>query len=121
LVHYVVPFLALLDALVFDIKGKIRPIDPLLWLIQPFSYLLYTLLYVAFGGVYQLGETVTRVPYFFLDVASIGITGVLLWLLIIVGMFVLLGYAYWGVDYFRRVDTNYLQHKTDDTTPTRST
>lgn len=119
LVHYVVPFLALLDALVFDIKGKIRPIDPILWLVQPFSYLLYTLIYVALGGFYQLGETVTHVPYFFLDVASIGISGVLMWMLIIVGMFVLLGYAYWGVDYLRRVDTNYLNHQTDKSNQTR--
>lgn len=96
LLHYLMPLGVFADWLFFDKKGEIRPVEPLFWAAIPLLYLLYVVIYTSLGGRYQ--NSIGTAPYFFLDTASLGIGGVLLWLLAITAGFFALSYLFIGLD-----------------------
>ena len=49
LVHIVTPVLVIVDWLLFIPKGEIKPYDPLLWALIPYSYLAFAFIYSAAG------------------------------------------------------------------------
>ncbi len=79
LVHGVVPFGVLFDYLAFDRKGRFRWYYPLYGCLPPLAYLGYVFVYTLLGGRFigRLGSV--SAPYFFLDVAAIGVEGVAVW------------------------------------------
>ena len=102
LLHYLVPSAAFMDWVLFDRHTKLHVKDPIIFLIQPFVYLFYTIIYTSLGGIYRLGDTIYYYPYFFLDVSQYGYFGVFLWSLLILMFYLILGYGLFVLHRFRR-------------------
>ncbi len=99
LVHYITPLMTIGDYILFDKKGGFRWHYPFAWTAIPLLYPVYVLIYNLCGGGYtQTDGTVSPYPYFFLDIDTLGIGGVLRWVLIIFVAFVALGYVFVGID-----------------------
>ncbi|MEA5050890.1 MAG: Pr6Pr family membrane protein [Oscillospiraceae bacterium] len=93
--HYVVPVLVLLDWLLFDRKGWMKPLSPLLWTVFPLAYFALALIAGAarlsdFGG--------SRYPYPFIDVDARGLPAVLLTAAVLLAFFIALGYGFYFAD-----------------------
>ena len=72
LIHSLTPILVLLEVIFYQRKGLVKVYYPLVWLVFPLFYWLFTLLYVALGGDFN-GETyVSDHPNFFLNFADHG-------------------------------------------------
>lgn len=83
LVHSLVPCGVLADYLLFDTKGRFRWYYPVYGCLPPLTYLAYVCVYIMLGGHFigRLGST--SVPYFFLDITTIGLRGVTVWCLLL--------------------------------------
>lgn len=88
-VAVVLPFLVLLDWLLFDPKGRFRTSDPVLWLIPAIIYYLYTLVRARLGQPLSTGE---QYPYDFLSPDYLGWSGVLFNILFIVVILLIVGF-----------------------------
>jgi hypothetical protein len=86
LLHVVVPVLALADwLLVGNSQSQVRWWQPLTWLVYPATYLGLALLVLNHAG--------RRAPYYFLDPDSVGLPAVVANTGVLLGIFLLLGYA----------------------------
>lgn len=106
--HVVVPLMALVDCLLFDEPGHLRWRDAWVWLTAPLLYLLEFVVVLAAGG--SLGEGgagpggaghVSRAPYPFLDIDSLGVGQVALNVVALAAGVLLLGLAAVVVDRVR--------------------
>lgn len=95
--HVAAPALFLLDFFLFGEHRRVSVFAPLLSAVLPLLYVVYIFLLGAFvpGFTY---------PYFFLDVNAIGYGGVAVWLLILLAVFLALGYLMWLYDKLVRVN-----------------
>ncbi len=95
--HYVGPVMVVLDWLLFSPKGRLRPTDPLRWLLAPLAYFAYILVRSTFAG--PIGTTGSAFPYGFIDPAVQGGWGPMLRgvAFITLGM-AALGYLIWAID-----------------------
>lgn len=73
LAHYLVPIMVICDFMLFDPKGCVRPVDPILYALIPLIYLLYTFVRAAIGGPLPDGQ---HYPYPFLDASAFGAAAV---------------------------------------------
>jgi hypothetical protein len=87
--HDAIPALYPLYWLAFHPKGRLRWIDPIVWLIYPVVYFAYILLRGAAFGVY---------PYPFVDVIKLGYGGVAFNALLFLAAFFCLGLIFAAVD-----------------------
>ncbi|WP_051335297.1 Pr6Pr family membrane protein [Methylocapsa acidiphila] len=87
--HDAIPALYPLYWLVFHPKGRLRWIDPVIWLIYPIVYFAYILLRGAVFGIY---------PYPFVDVIRLGYSGVAINAMFFLAAFFALGVFFAGVD-----------------------
>lgn len=94
LMHYIIPIMTIFDWLLFDTKGRYSKYDPLFWLIIPFTYFIIMTINGLCGYTFKAGG---HYPYFFMDWDKLGIK-VLLYVLIIIIAFTILGYIYYGID-----------------------
>ena len=81
--HVACPVLFILDTVLFDEHKSVGYLDPLAALIFP---LLYVIVIEIMGA--QSG----RYPYFFLDKNQLGPGGLLTWIAVLLGLFLVLGY-----------------------------
>lgn len=95
LIHIVTPCLLIADWLLFVPKGRLRWTDPLLWALIPYAYLAFALVYGGLGGEFLPGRTY---PYPFLDVATHGVGGVVIRVLVLSVVLVGVGYVYVAID-----------------------
>ncbi len=95
--HFLAPLLFILDYIIFDEKRTISVFAPLYSLIIPLIYVAY---------IFILGAVIPEFsyPYFFLNVNELGYGGVLLWVLGLMGVFVVLGYLLWLWNRFDKLD-----------------
>lgn len=98
IVHTVIPVGFFLDYLLFDQKGRWRASYPVKGLFFPILYLGFTAIRVALGGSYRGMGATRNVPYFFLDVQTLGVRGVASWLGLIGLVVVSSGYVLLGLD-----------------------
>jgi len=91
LLHYIAPALVILDWVLFDQKRVFLWFDPLLWLIIPLLYAIFTFIRAEIGG--EMGGRGSRFPYFFLDVDALGWGQVLGYVGAIALVFTALGYV----------------------------
>ena len=93
--HCILPILFVLDWAVFYERGKTKWIYPLLSMIPPAIYVAYILIRAAILDA--TGRTVAVVyPYYFLNLANLGWSGFLRWMVILLAGF--LGYALCALD-----------------------
>lgn len=94
LVHYLVPIGFLIDGLVLDTKNLYKRFDPWLWTLTPLIYCFFAL----FNGlVLKLpvpGSKDSPFPYFFLNVHTQGVQGVLITSSVIFLAYLLAGYLW---------------------------
>ncbi|MDR1804003.1 MAG: Pr6Pr family membrane protein [Treponema sp.] len=90
LLHYAAPAMVILDWVLFDPRRVFRVFDPLLWLLIPLLYAIFTLIRAEVGG--EMGGRGSRFPYFFLDVDAIGWGGMLAYVGAFAVVFAALGY-----------------------------
>ena len=95
--HFLAPLLFILDYIFFDEKRTLSVFAPLYSLIIPLIYVAY---------IFILGAVIPdfTYPYFFLNVNELGYVGVLLWVLGLLGVFVVLGYLLWLWNRFDKID-----------------
>lgn len=91
LIHIVTPCLLIADWLLFVPKGRFRAVDPLLWTLIPYAYLVFAFGYGALGGEFTPGHTY---PYPFMNVDALGVTGVALWIVALSAALVAVGYVF---------------------------
>lgn len=86
--HVVAPLMFIIDYFLFEEKRSVSIFAPLLSLIIPLAYVCY---------VFILGAAIENFeyPYFFLDVNDLGYGGVMVWVVILVAIFTVLGYLLW--------------------------
>lgn len=95
LVHVVTPLLMIGDWLLFTPKGRMRWVDPLWWLAIPTAYLAFAYTVHAFGGEFGPG---VPYPYPFMDVETLGLGSVVMWLAALGAGVVALGYVIVAID-----------------------
>jgi hypothetical protein len=106
LLHYAAPAMVILDWVLFDPKRAFRGFDPLLWLILPLIYAVFTLIRAEIGG--EIGGKGSRFPYFFLDVDALGWSRTLGYVGVIALVFTALGYVMLLLDwYMGKLKKNY--------------
>nr|WP_201470477.1 Pr6Pr family membrane protein [Microbacterium hydrocarbonoxydans] len=95
LIHIVTPVLMIVDWLLFVPKGAFRWIDPLLWTLIPYAYLVWAFVHGALGGEFTPGQ---RYPYPFMDVDALGILGVTRWVAALTVALVVVGLIFVAID-----------------------
>jgi hypothetical protein len=93
--HYLVPIMVILDLILFDRKGGMRPVDPILYALIPFAYLLYIFVRAKVGGPIVDGQ---YYPYPFLDISVLGVAAVARNIAMLSLAFFAVAYAGYAVD-----------------------
>ena len=95
--HVFAPVLFILDFFLFDEHRTVKIFDPLKSVIIPLIYVVY---------IFILGAAIDgfEYPYFFLDVNDIGYGGVVVWVVILLVVFIAIGYLLWLYDKLAKVD-----------------
>lgn len=81
--HVFCPVLFLVDGIAFDEHKTIGILDPVLAAVLPIFYVVVIEIMGAFTG---------RYPYFFLDMSALGFGGLMMWIGILLGLFLVIGY-----------------------------
>lgn len=95
LIHIITPLLMIVDWLVFAPKGSFRWIDPLLWTLIPYAYLVWAFVYGSLGGEFTPGQ---KYPYPFMDVDALGVGGVAQWVVALTLALVVVGLVFVAID-----------------------
>lgn len=95
LIHIITPLLVIVDWLIFVPKGEFRWIDPLLWTLVPYAYLVWAFAYGALGGEFTPGQ---KYPYPFMDVDVLGVGGVTQWIVALTLALIVVGLVFVAID-----------------------
>lgn len=95
LIHIITPLLVIVDWLIFVPKGEFRWIDPLLWTLIPYAYLVWAFAYGALGGEFTPGQ---KYPYPFMDVDVLGVGGVTQWIVALTLALIVVGLVFVAID-----------------------
>lgn len=93
--HVACPVLFIIDTVLFDEHKSIGILDTFLATVLPVIYVVVIEIMGAHSG---------RYPYFFLDMAQLGFGGLMMWILILLALFLVIGYALFFYDKLIRVD-----------------
>ncbi|HCC35401.1 MAG TPA: hypothetical protein DEQ02_07130 [Ruminococcaceae bacterium] len=98
ILHYLCPVMVFQDYLLFDDKGMYNRRSPFLWISIPVAYVMFALVRGALGG--EISGTGSNYPYPFLDPTPSGAgNSMLLYVGIMLGGFLLLGYIIVALDW----------------------
>ena len=100
IMHVVLPLMFTADWIIFSKHNVAKVYYPLLSTVLPLIYVVFILIRAAILGPSYSG---TLYPYFFLNVAKLGYSGVMLWILILVAVFVVLGYILFLADRYKDI------------------
>lgn len=95
LIHIITPVLMIVDWLLFVPKGAFRWIDPVLWTLLPYTYLVWAFVYGSLGGEFTPGQ---RYPYPFMDVDALGVLGVAQWVVALTVALIVVGLIFVSID-----------------------
>ena len=95
--HCILPILFVLEWVLFYERGKSRWTWPLLSILPPFCYVVYILVRAK---ILQITCRLAPVvyPYYFLNLNSLGWSGFLRWMAILLAAFLVLGFALCAMD-----------------------
>jgi len=94
LIHYVIPFIVLIDYLIFAYKGKFTNFYLMINYIPLTLYVVFIYVYRAQGGLFYLAGNTYEYPYFFMNPNRVG------WINVMLGffaIFVITGVITWSV------------------------
>lgn len=97
--HLLTPLMVLLDWLFFDGKGRMRVWEPVAWPLWPLAYLAVTLILAPISPIRKDDGSFSRYPYPFIDVASLGAGRVAVNVVVLLVLFIVLGYILFGIDH----------------------
>ena len=105
IVHYIVPIMVICDTILFDDRKNYKIYSPILWLIAPLFYFIFTLAGVKLFGAFTDGGLY---PYFFLNISKYGIATVAVNILYLSMFFLVLGYSIYFLDRlkFKKLNTS---------------
>lgn len=90
--HFIAPILAISDWYIFDKKALYRKFEPFIWTIIPLIYLVYSLIRALVFNIPIPDNEESPFPYFFLNIYNLGLTKVIYYCLLILVIFLFLGY-----------------------------
>ena len=90
--HFIAPILAISDWYIFDKKALYRKFEPFIWTIIPLTYLVYSLIRALVFNIPIPDNEESPFPYFFLNIYNLGLTKVVYYCLLILVIFLFLGY-----------------------------
>ena len=93
--HVSCPVLFILDTLLFDEHKSVGYLDPLLSIIPPVIYVVV---------IEIMGSKTGRYPYFFLDMGELGVGGLVKWMVILLSLFIVMGYLLFLYDKLTKVN-----------------
>ena len=101
--HVVLPIMYILDWLLFFDRKKTRWYYPIVSIIFPIAYVIFLLIQaiiLKFDSSILIPTTTTPLiyPYFFVNLDTQGVSGVLLWVGVLSAAFVIVGFAFFGID-----------------------
>ncbi len=100
--HLILPIMFILDWVLFYQHNLTRWYYPLLCVIMPLIYVIYI---VVRAKIIGNNTTALLYPYFFLDINTLGIGGFITWLVILIAVFVAIGYILYLFDNIKRLRT----------------
>lgn len=103
ILHYIAPLMVFSDWLLFDEKGRFKWYSPPLWSLALVAYLLFTIIHANLSGVIE--GTNSRFPYPFIDVDTLGASGVAKNSALILLAFIAIGYVYCLADHLLKRKT----------------
>ena len=95
LMHVILPIMFILNWVLFYEHNTLKWYHPLLCIIMPLIYVIF----IIIRALILNGSTnSTLYPYFFLDINNLGWSGFFIWILILLVVFVLIGYGLFALD-----------------------
>ncbi len=96
LFHVILPIMYIADWFLFYERKKVKWFYPLLSVLAPLVYVIFVFIR---AWICDFNTDVPYLyPYFFLDVGTLGIVGVLKWIGILFAAFIAVGYLFFGLD-----------------------
>ena len=103
--HVVLPIMYVADWFLFRERKKCRWYYPLISVGFPVGYVIFLLIHaiiLKFDSSILIPTTTTPLiyPYFFVNLDTLGVSGVLMWIGILSAAFVAMGFVFFGLDQF---------------------
>lgn len=98
ILHYVMPFMVVLDFILFEKRNQIKWYHPIIWLTIPIAYVIFIFIRAQVGQPFETGYGLSLYPYIFLDINQLGIMGVSKWVIGILTFYLLIGYLVMVMD-----------------------
>ena len=101
--HVVLPIMYIADWFLFYERKKCKWYYPIVSAGFPLAYAVFLLIYAAIlkfdsSILTPTGKGILIYPYFFVNLDTQGVPGVLMWIAILAAVFVAVGFAFFGVD-----------------------
>ena len=101
--HVVLPIMYILDWFLFYERKKTKWYYPIVSIAFPIAYVIFLLIQaiiLKFDSSILIPTTTTPLiyPYFFVNLDTQGVSGVLLWVGVLSAAFVIVGFAFFGID-----------------------
>ncbi len=101
--HVILPILYIADWFLFRERGKTKWYYPVLSICFPLAYAIFLLIQaiiLKFDSSILIPTTTTPLiyPYFFVNLDTLGVSGVLMWIAILAVAFAAVGFLFFGVD-----------------------
>lgn len=94
--HVILPIMYVADWFLFYERGKVKAYMPLLSISIPIIYVVFV--YIR-AWILEFNPEVPYIyPYFFLNLETQGVLGVLKWVVILLTAFIVVGFAFFGLD-----------------------
>ena len=111
LFHVVLPIMYIADWFLFYERKKCKWYYPIASIAFPIGYIIFLLIQaiiLKFDSTILIPTTTTPLiyPYFFVNLDSQGVSGVLMWIGILSAAFVLVGFVFFGLDKIGKKDEN---------------
>jgi hypothetical protein len=90
--HVILPIMYVWDWFLFYERGKVKAYMPLLSISVPLVYVVF--IYIRAWIL----EFNADVPYFFLNIDTQGVIGVLKWIVVLLVAFIVVGFLFFGLD-----------------------
>ncbi len=108
LMHLILPIMFILHWVLFYEHNKTKWYYPLLSTVMPLVYVILTFIRASI----LKGSDLTLYPYFFLNADVLGWGGVIMWVVILVAVFIVLGYIIYLLDNIKNIKLKLQQKQT---------